>query len=301
MAWTIYELRFRLQSPLHIGQMKLGNVHHTRFYVPAQVMWAALTARLTRKVQCGEWNPQDANRLRDYTVMGDRVQRDIAFSYFYPLDNGNNFLYPHFMAEGLHFGAIEMTWQTFSWRYLGSYASTALNYCRWAAEDGSLHEIEFLAPHTRPDVDLQSYPVYLAGYALVSQGSSLPWKENLMFIQVGAERRYGWGRLHLESAVEVEQKEREKCFFGLFSSDVSGDRPRVHVSPGEILLAHTKVSGLEASGQLEPLVQRVWHPDRGPGHSIKFTEVCHVPGSTLKGEQKRCFNWTTNHIWEVRM
>ena len=48
MAWTHYRLKFRLISPLFVGFRRSGNLWETRRYVPGKVLWAALTARLTR-------------------------------------------------------------------------------------------------------------------------------------------------------------------------------------------------------------------------------------------------------------
>lgn len=91
MAWTFYELRFRLLSPLHIGHQKIGNIQRTRHYVPARVLWGALTARLTRDGR--------ARRLAnvgegDYVGMGTLVKEQIAFTYFYPAVAGQPPVFP---------------------------------------------------------------------------------------------------------------------------------------------------------------------------------------------------------------
>ena len=73
MTWTAYQVSFRLLSPLHIGWRKLGNLQQTRPYVPGRSLWGALTARLTRElVGC------------NYRCIGAKVDKELAFTYFYP-------------------------------------------------------------------------------------------------------------------------------------------------------------------------------------------------------------------------
>lgn len=117
MSWKSYRVIFRLYSPLHIGWRKLGNLQQTRHYVTGKVLWGAFTARMTR----------DLPELGNYECVGARVNNELAFSYFYP-------------AVGERVNA--WPWDDpdeFAWHYLGSYASTSLDYSRNAAEEGSLH------------------------------------------------------------------------------------------------------------------------------------------------------------------
>jgi hypothetical protein len=50
MTWTAYRVVFRVKTPLHIGDAKMGNVHYTRPYVTGRAIWGALTERVTRDV-----------------------------------------------------------------------------------------------------------------------------------------------------------------------------------------------------------------------------------------------------------
>ena len=200
MAWTFYELRFRLLSPLHIGQQKIGNIQRTRHYVPACTMWGALTARLTRNASA---RALTIIAESDYVGMGALVKRYIAFTYFFPTSKEQLPVLPSYEDAGLCYlrGRDRFSPEAFAWEHLGSYASTALDYERNAAQEGSLHEVEFIAPHARSDAD--SRPVDLFGYAIVASGCRLPWPEleaALQDIQIGGERRYGWGRLRLDGS-----------------------------------------------------------------------------------------------------
>jgi hypothetical protein len=300
MAWTIHQLRFRVISRLHVGVRKIGNVQRARPYVPARALWATLTARLTRGVQYGWWSPPNDISPGNYAAMGIKVQREIAFSYFYFTDNSGQPLYPRYESKGLSFGRVNLTPETFAWRYMGSYVSTALNYAQNAAEEGTLHEVEYIAPHTRSDGDVLSHPVNLEGYVLVAEGCALPWKRALSEIQVGGERSYGWGRLRLVLADELESTNGSATLFEwlpCYTND--GSRPRVQISLEQPLLAHTDVKGVQASGDVEPLVGRAWDDQRGAGQRVEMVGVCYAPGARLGGDQAGWFEWTTDHIWRA--
>lgn len=296
MAWTFYEVRFRLLSPLHIGHQKIGNIQRTRHYVPARTLWGALTARLTRDTKaCRLIGVNDG----EYDKMGARVKQQIAFSYFFPAIKDQPPVHPCYEQCGLCYlsGQDKFTPEMFAWRYLGSYASTALDYERNAAEEASLHEVEFISPHARSSSDSQ--PVYLRGYIIVAVGCKLPWKAALQEMQVGGERRYGWGRLFLDKAEEVGQG--EALLFGGLRCEAKNDaRPKVLAENNATLLAHTAVSGIRntASGEVEPLVGRAWEQSKGAGQWVEFTDVCYAPGAKIKESQT--FEMTATHIWQSK-
>ena len=110
---------------MHMGRTKLGNLQITRPYVHGKSLWGALTARITRDTPSLDNN---------YQEVGQRVSEELAFSYFYPTISDEVTLWPWDDAE------------RFAWHFLGSYASTALNYNQNSAAEGSLHETEFIAP-----------------------------------------------------------------------------------------------------------------------------------------------------------
>src|SRR5574341_188682 len=134
-SWTPYLVIFKLLSPIHVGWRKIGNMQQTRPYVTGRALWGSLTACLVRE---GGGN--------DYKTMGEEVDKQLAYSYFYP------------SADKKECDFYWDDWEEFSWKYLGSYVGTALQKGR-GAENGSLHEIEFIAPVTR-----DNKPVHLVGY-----------------------------------------------------------------------------------------------------------------------------------------
>ncbi|WP_322797546.1 RAMP superfamily CRISPR-associated protein, partial [Thermoflexus sp.] len=182
MAWVHYVLRFRLLSPLHIGDRKMGNLMQTRPYVTGRVLWAALTARLTRDLGRG-------TRARGYQGIGAKIKKNFRFGYLWPSLDGET---PYFPWDH----------DDFEYLLLGSYVSTAIDYDRQAAQEGSLHEVEFIAPVAR-----DGRPVYLIGDLWVRVDD--PWVRDVLSpelqrlwevlnrLQLGGERTYGWGRVCL--------------------------------------------------------------------------------------------------------
>jgi len=264
MTWTAYKIVFRLLSPMHIGWIKQGNVQRTRPYVTGKALWGALTARLTR----------DFPHLGgDYETVGKRVSDELAFSYFYPAVGETVDLWP--WGERA---------DEFAWRYLGSYASTALNYGCNTAEEGSLHETEFIAPHTR-----DGRPVYLVGYIFERQGCTLPWQEVLSRLQLGGERTYGWGRVGLHKLLDNGQE----FFNSDLALDLNGKRPVVTVSADKELLAHALAAEFQGrrpvpgvSGPIEPLLGRETTNPQRFGGDLPPARICWQPGGTLTAGAK---------------
>lgn len=294
MPWTFYRLEFQVLSQLHIGHQRIGNIQRTRHYVPARVFWGALTARLTRDRQAC-----DTVKIvpGDYVAMGELIKEQIVFTYFFPSVEDKSPAYPVYQDSGLSYGdgALSLSREEFTWRYLGSYASTALNYDHNAADEGSLHEIEFISPQAR---DISS-PVFLVGYIIVAEGCALPWKSALQDLQLGGERSYGWGRLRL-SEHQQEWHGSARLFDQVQCDAETENRPNVLLEKGKALLAHASVSSVSRAnvrGEVEPLVSRVWEQMKGAGQRIEFTDVCFVPGA--KVNEALALEMTTRHIWEA--
>jgi len=270
MSWTAYKVVFRLLAPMHIGWIKQGNVQRTRPYVTGKSLWGALTARLTR----------DYSDLGgDYVTVGRRVNDELAFSYFYPAVGETVDLWPWGEAA-----------DEFAWRYLGAYAGTALDYARNAAEEGSLHETEFIAPVTR-----DGQPVYLVGYVFERQDCSLPWRDVLSRLQLGGERTYGWGRVKPSLIMPADGP-----FFGLGATQLAGERPTLRLTSGSLLLAHApaaRANAVAARGRLTPLVGRETQVADRHGQHVAFVGVYWEPGSTVTADAP--FAIVPDGIWEA--
>ncbi|MBF2029758.1 MAG: hypothetical protein IGS48_23880 [Oscillatoriales cyanobacterium C42_A2020_001] len=270
MTWRAYRVVFKLKSPMHIGCGKVGNVQRTRPYVTGRVFWGALTMRLTRDATSG--SATDSNQ---YKTFGDQVNSHLAFTYFYPaiakLQENH--------SEGYE---IAFPWDNesqFRRRFLSSYASTALVYPRQAADEGLLHEVEFLSPRTLDE----GKQVYLIGYVFEKEGSNLQWQDACQRLQMGGERGYGWGDVQLIEKLEPIMDSR------LFNSENYSWQEQngsilIRVSANAPMFAHASSTGLAATGEIEPLVGREWKVSHQAGqHVEKFgDDICWIPGSVVE-------------------
>ncbi|MDW8278970.1 MAG: hypothetical protein RMJ85_13205 [Anaerolineales bacterium] len=255
-TWKMYRIAFRLLSPLHVGWFKQGNVQRTRPYLTGKALWGALTARLARE-----------KGNASYAAMGQQVNDALAFSYFYPSTA------PHCVTL--------WPWeqpQEFAWCCLNTYASTALNYAKNSAEEGSLHETEYISPSTR-----EGEPVYLLGFVFEKAGCSLGWRDALHRLQLGGERTYGWGRVQ----VHTEPVETNTFWPG-WTVTLTGDRPQLSPYDETVLYAHLRhssaFSGLR--GAVEPLVGRETQQAGAHGEAIAFHGLAWSPGAHLAALQR---------------
>lgn len=284
MSWQYVSVAYRLLSPLHVGYHKVGNVQRTRYYLPARNLWAAVTERLTR---AGFRAPGVAQG--SYQDIGNWVKDHLAFTYFFVHD-GENWLFPHYDAQGLCYGCWSQA--EFERRYLSSHVTTALDASTTSAEAGSLHEVEFIAPH-----DQDGKPVFLAGYIFWDDEArerlgDAPWRSWLGELHVGGERRYGFGRLRM-----VEEPKTQEAPSG-YTFITAGERPIIRADARQPLLAHTLAHNVPASGMIEPLVGRetCTEDSQSFGRTLTKAQICWVPGSIL--QKATSFILHESGIWQ---
>lgn len=292
MNWQVYRLVFRLESPLHVGWRKTGNLMQTRPYLPGRVLWGAVTANLTQWL--GETN---------YRALGEWVHDHLRFGYFFPARNPDKPLYPTYLTtqqqSGIYYGQEEMSEVEFERCFLSSLASTAIAYEANAAQEGSLHEVEFLVPSLG-----LGQPVYLVGHLFVQSGSEVICQTNdivahglslyeqvMASLQVGGERRYGFGRLAL---CRNQCKKTDELFE--YKPDQQNGSLVVTIPVQKPLLAHAIADSVRVKGSIEPLVSREWVAKHGPGHQVTLLGLCYVPGSITTSETT--FSIGRYGIWE---
>ncbi len=283
MAWTHYPLKFRLESPMHIGYRKVGNLMQTRQYVPGKNLWAALTARITRD----HLNGSDAN---SYKKIGEYAISKFRFSYLWPSLDGDK---PYFYWDH----------EDFDYLLLDSYASTALDHSAHSAEEGSLHETEFISPVTRDE-----RKVYLLGDLWVKEGLPVEmtrWQAAMENLQLGGERTYGWGRLalcsdwgrgsigHGKTATgHLWREEREEIVLTLNEGEIitshalaaskSQESGQDSSCVEEIVPqagASVGVPTKDVAGPVEPMVGREW--SAFAGQKVCYSGVYFSPGSMV--------------------
>jgi hypothetical protein len=259
MGWTMYTAIYELRSPLHIGYHKVGNVQRTRYYITARNLWGAVTEALTRRGFTTNGVSQG-----NYQQIGAWVKDHCAFGYWFIQENGQ-LLYPRYDAGKLKYG--HLTAANFERRYLDAHVTTALDPSTTSAEEGSLHEVEFIAPHKRDGVQTR-----VGGWVFLDETAqaSLDWCYWLSTLQVGGERRYGFGMLRL---LKMESANESQV-------DRTGTRPRQSVPKGTPFLAHTVIApSIRVRGQIEPLVGRSTSQSHAFGSDLTAGIVCWTPGS----------------------
>ncbi len=212
MPWTHYRLVFRLESPLHIGWRKVGNLMQTRRYVPGKNLWAALTEGIV-------WRAGQGHDAEAYQHTGEALKQCFRFGYLWPARSSQDEHGHWALPTQPHFpwGATDLAY--WDYLYLDGIARTALDPGHRTSAEGTLHEVEFIAPYTR-----EGAPVHLVGDLWVRQDlpaclqtccaaqlsdglkqSILAWQTALQRLSIGGERGYGWGRVRLAACDVVPE------------------------------------------------------------------------------------------------
>lgn len=280
MSWQAYRLLFRVLSPIHIGFERIGNLQLTRPYVLGRNLWAAAAARLVLE-----------GLVAGYEQARSELTSQYCFGYLFPTLSNETVFVPCYRDDGLFFGLDQrIGQQEFEHRFLSSMAHTALNPASRGAEEGSLHEVEYVLPRARPD----GRPTYLTGVLFARAGTSKAWLRSLFDdLQVGGERTYGMGRLRLESA-EATGKD---VFLG-FEVDLQQDTPIARGQgpiPAHWLIDGTQAEGPGVKGEIEFLVGRDTR-DSGYGMLLTRPAACWCPGSVP--DSARSFRILPQGLWE---
>lgn len=272
MIWEHHRIIFRLKSPLHVGYRKVGNLMQTRHYVHGKILWAALTARLTRDHGNGAAG-------QAYKTIGEDVKTHFRFGYLWPAipcgdtirnwDDVKTLFSSDWKGADLkcleklfpHPKVLEKDEPTFDYLFLDSYASTASSPHSRGALEGSLHDTEFIAPRTRDG----GQQVYLAGSLWVREGK-LPeelerWGDKLNDLRFGGEGSYGWGRIQM----------------------ISNDPDNGSIDPDNIswsgpIPAHVEAREAEQTihGAIEPLIG--WEVGKGGRQALGQATIAFMPG-----------------------
>lgn len=295
MHWKAYRLVYQAKSPVHIGWHTLGYIKRTRYYIPGKTMWGAMTANLARA------NAKDLP-FPKYKEYGDLLKESILPSYFFPAFESDKPLMPKFTDSGACFGQYTQT--EFERIFIRSFGQTAVLPDSNSAEDGSLHESEYIAPSIA--LEGVNHSVCFVGYVLINKDAKTPdgrkiaWKDasgciNLKTavseIYVGGDSKYGWGKLCLSN--DPEKEGAQEKIFG-YDFEAGGDRPALKIPLDAAFPAHALPgAGLPVRGDIEPLVGRQWgeiennkkEKEIGAGKEISKAIICWMPGSAYVGDE----------------
>lgn len=283
MSWSLYRWTWQLESPLYIGATPAGSINRCRLYVPARVLWGALTAELARQ--------KAGMQFPEYGVVGNEIQNRLRFTYLYPAEKSAGKWYawlPRYKCER----GLGLVWereddfqkhfadQAFRMRLLHTRPATAIDPSSDTAEEGSLRETECMNTFWREADGRASSPVGLVGYVFVQDAASassaeLKLPEDLQSLRtlfVGGDTRYGLGKLARAGELDAVSD-----VFGQ-RVELSGDKPMIRA---DRILGHAIVDeAKEAYGQRELLV---WWDD-GKIH-VPTSKPLWQPGSYTEQEQ----------------
>lgn len=296
MDWNLYEFIFKLKSPLHIGFHKVLIFSKTRYYAPGKLIWAGLTSKVTPLFG-----------ITNYETVGQFFKESMRYGYFYLCVDEILYI-PKYTEEGLKFGPLSQN--EFEKRFITSIASTAIQPESLTAEEGMLHEIEIINPYT---ID-NGKPVYLKCLVWVKNksknGLNIEPKENEINIsyndkqvnfnkgfqiQIGGERRYGFGLIELVELKKIPDL-KSADFPGTWREDKG--EVVISITKNNPIWAHTKsTANLNINGDIEPLVGRDWDSEKGAGRILKSEGLFWMPGSILIEDKE--FRVIDSGWWEL--
>ncbi len=220
-AWRQVPLCFEALSPIHIGFLPKSRgtvVAPTRPYVPGKNLWGAVTASLAPRLY-------DAPTPSDFAVIGSDVRKSLSFSYFY-LSDGEQLFTPSYESGSLRWAGLPDV--EFRAALIDSRLSTEIGETG-AAEDGGLHEIEFIR-HRIGSPAASARKVFLCGVAWLKADSTIAGKSLLVEderlrltaneggldllegLTVGGERNYGFGRIRASHLSEPLKQKLEEMW-----------------------------------------------------------------------------------------
>ncbi len=294
MSWLLYRWTWQLESPIYIGMAPAGSINRCRLYVPARVLWGAVTAELARQ-KAGVRFPQ-------YREVGSAIQERLRFTYLYPARKVDNTWYawlPSYEREsGLAWRGEDEQGEPipdrlFRMRLLHTRPATAIDPSSDTAEEGSLRETECMNTFWRDTDGRASSPVGLVGYVFVqdtASASSADLKlpddlQPLRTLFVGGDTRYGLGKL-------TRAGELDDAVSDVFGQPVelSGDKPMICSSR---ILGHAIMEATEAYGQRELMVW--WDDGKIP---VPASKPLWQPGSYTK--QPQFWAIDGNGLWTLQ-
>lgn len=289
-TWRRLPICFEGLSPIHIGFLPKGRgtvVAPTRPYVPGKNLWGAITASLVPRLY-------DAPKPVDFAAVGGDVRQCLGFSYFY-LSDGERVFTPSYESGSLRWAGLPDS--ELRAAFLDSRLSTQISETG-AAEDGGLHEIEFIRHRIGSPV-AGAGKVSLCGVAWVKVDGAIAGKSLLVEdgrlrlvdgkgridlldgLTVGGERNYGFGRIRFSHLSNHLKQKLEQMWRS------EPDTPFILNRP---LLGHAEYrQDAPFKGQVEIIASREYPIGRNrsyeaPGAVIATRGHYFAPGTYLSAE-----------------
>jgi hypothetical protein len=287
MTWKIFNADFKAVTPLHIGYRKIGFLQSTRYYVPGKNLWGALTAKITPLL-----NIRDHTGALNYKEVGDFLSKNLIFSYFFLKSNGKEFKPKYCIIEGLKYGQLSVA--ELEKKFISSIPSTAIESESMSADYGSLHEIEIILSRQKKDKEEENDKqgdVFITGNIFIKEGKegnlNLLVDGNIIKlnnvnvndilkegIQIGGERRYGFGLIKAHNLGQSEGKDYDVVLTELVRK----------IKANTSIEAHLKISDyLVLRGDIEAVVGREWD-NKGAGRGLSKGFLAWTPGSVVESD-----------------
>ena len=196
MTWTALRWIWRLEAPLFVGMPPAGALNRCRPYVPARVLWGAVTAEISRS--------RNGESFPDYGKLGWETALNCRFTYLFPAEKrGDKFLawMPKFERKrGVQWyccgGEESLSDRDFRRRLLDSRPGTAIAPESDSASEGTLRETECINPWWRDSkCQEESSAVLLLGYVFLRNNGFRRQLDNIDILYVGGDTRYGFGKI----------------------------------------------------------------------------------------------------------
>jgi hypothetical protein len=196
MTWTALRWVWRLEAPLFVGMPPAGALNRCRPYVPARVLWGAVTAEISRS--------RNGESFPDYGKLGWEVALNCRFTYLFPAEKrGDKYLawLPKFeRIRGVqwycHGGEDSLSDRDFRRRLLDSRPGTAIAPESDSASEGTLRETECINPWWRDsNCQGETNAMLLLGYVFLRNNGFRRQLDNINTLFVGGDTRYGLGKI----------------------------------------------------------------------------------------------------------
>lgn len=208
MTWTALRWVWRLEAPLFVGMPPAGALNRCRPYVPARVLWGAMTAEIARA--------STPEGFPDYGKLGEKVRSNCRFTYLFPAEKEDeDFLVwtPKYVGKsqgdcgknseqqvGLRWhrmdGKGDESDRYFRRRLLDSRPGTAIAPESDSASEGTLRETECINPwwHNSNCQGKPSATLFL-GYVFLDNNAFRRQLDDIDALFVGGDTRYGLGKI----------------------------------------------------------------------------------------------------------
>lgn len=268
-----------------------GALNRCRPYVPARVLWGAVTAEISRS-RNGESFPA-------YSELGKEVGENCRFTYLYPAEKRRGKLLvwmPKFeKMRGIqwycHGGEESLSDRDFRRRLLDSRSGTAIAPESDSASEGTLRETECIKPWWNDsDNRGESNAMMLLGYVFLRDNLFRTELDKIKTIFIGGDTRYGLGKI---CRVEWHEVSRDLSIFG---KQVHLDREHPEIQ-SNIVWGHALESGQSQIHGMQGTKEILggWDQDR-PYKPYKG-ELSWSPGSFL--ESSPIWSLLQNGFWQV--